>query len=72
MVCSLFGYFITVITSFITEEKIIRNVFSKVFLFGGKMKNHILLIGWDNFIKYSYDEIRANGYTPLIIINDDD
>ena len=67
---SMFGYFITILTSFLTEQRILRDLFIKV-IESGKMKNHIILLGWDNYIKYAYDEVKANGYTPIIVVEDE-
>ncbi len=67
---SIFGYFITIVTSFLTEERIIRNLFARV-VEGGKMKNHVILLGWNSYIRYVYDEIKSNGHTPIVVIEDE-
>ena len=69
---SLFGYFITVVTSFMTEEKIIRGLFIHFMADGGRLKNHIILLGWNSYIKYAYDELMANRYKPLVVVEDED
>ncbi len=70
---SLFGYFITVVSSFITEEKVIRTLFSYFIADGGrKLKGHVILIGWNNYIKYAYEEIVANEIKPLVVVEDED
>ena len=69
---SLFGYFITVVTSFMTEEKIIRGLFAHFIADGGRLKDHIILLGWNSYMKYAYDEIIANRYKPLVVVEDED
>ncbi len=70
---SLFGYFITVISSFITEEKVVRTLFSYFVADGGKkLRDHVILIGWNGYIKYAYEEIVANGIKPLVVVEDED
>ncbi len=69
---SLFGYFITAVSSFMTEEKVLRSLFTHFMADGGKFKDHIILLGWNNYIKYAYDEIIANKYKALVIVEDED
>lgn len=69
---SLFGYFITVVTSIITERRLLSALLSTVFVYSGKLKNHILLMGWDNYVRYAYDEVVSNGYTPVIVVDDEE
>lgn len=72
---ALFGYFITQISSLWSEERM-RNMFLGLYGFirtdGGRFKDHVLLLGWNSFIKSAYDELKSNGITAYIIINDDD
>jgi voltage-gated potassium channel len=70
---SMFGYFLTILSSIITERNVLRSIFAYFMLDGGRrLRNHVILLGWNNHIRYAYDEIVANGLRPVVVVETDD
>jgi len=72
---ALFGYFITQISSLWSEErvmKVIQGIYGFIKTDGGGFRDHVILLGWNNFIKSAYDELIANEIPAYIVVNNDD
>lgn len=68
---SLFGYFISMISSVVTEEKL-STIFKHYFLSdGGRMSNHAIIIGWNEVAKYVYEELRNNDIDCIVLVDNE-
>lgn len=68
---AFFGYFLSLVTSMVTEEKLSRILYGYLFPDGGKMREHALIIGWSELSRYICQELSANGIDYLIIVDDE-
>lgn len=68
---AFFGYFLSLISSMVTEEKLSRILYGYLFPDGEKMKDHVLIIGWSELSRYICQELSANGINYLIIVDDE-
>lgn len=69
----LFGYFVTTLSSIVAEEKLI-NAFKGLFLLSEKikMKNHVVIIGWNEIAKSIHNELKINNQETIILVSDED
>ena len=68
---SLFGYFISMISSIITEEKL-SSIFKYYFVMdGGRLSGHTIIVGWTDVAKYVYEELVNNNVQCIVLVDDD-
>ncbi len=71
---ALFGYFISTLASILSEERLAK-MFPGLYGYftdGGKLKDHAIIIGWNEYAKNAYEEFSLNGVDAVIIVNDEE
>jgi len=71
---ALFGYFISSVSSILSEDRLAK-IFPALYGFGvngDKLRNHIIIIGWNEYARNAYQEVVINGYDAYIVIGSDE
>ncbi|MCD6592088.1 MAG: potassium channel protein [Thaumarchaeota archaeon] len=69
----IFGYAVSSIASIMAERSIFKLARGFFFLGGeGKLKNHIIVIGWNEISKSVCSELKANGYDVVVVVEEDE
>ena len=68
---SIFGYFISMISSVVTEEKL-SMIFKHYFLSdGGRLSNHAIIIGWNEVARNVYEELSNNKINCIVLVDNE-
>ena len=71
---ALFGYFISSLASILSEERLAK-MFPGLYGYftdGGKLKDHAIIIGWNEYAKNAYEEFTLNGVEAVIIVEEEE
>ena len=69
---AFFGYFLSLITSIVAEEKLSKILYGYLLPDGGKRyKEHAVILGWSVLTRYIVQELKANGVRYLIVVDDE-
>ena len=69
----IFGYAVSSIASLMAERSIFKLARGFLFLGGeGRLKDHVIVVGWNRISKSVCDELRVNGYNVLLIVREDE
>jgi len=71
---ALFGYFISSLASILSEERLAK-MFPGLYGYftdGGKLKDHAIIIGWNEYAKNAYEEFSLNGVEAVIVVGDEE
>lgn len=71
---ALFGYFISSLASILSEERLAK-MFPGLYGYftdGGKLKDHAIIVGWNEYAKNAYDEFTLNGVDAVVIVDDEE
>ncbi len=67
---ALFGYFISSVSSVLSEDRLAK-IFPVLYGFGvngEKLRNHVIIIGWNEYAKNAYQEITMNGVDAVVVV----
>ena len=68
----IFGYAVSSIASLMAERSIFKMVRGFFFLKGdAKLRDHVIIVGWNEVTKSVCDELEDNGYRAVIVVEDD-
>ena len=68
----IFGYAVSSIATVMAERsvfKLVRGIF--LMRGGGKLKDHVIIVGWNEVTKSVCDELKNNGHRVVVIVEDD-
>lgn len=71
---ALFGYFISSLASILSEERLAK-MFPGLYGYftdGGRLKDHAIIIGWNEYAKSAYEEFALNGVDAVVIVGDEE
>ncbi len=68
----IFGYAVSSIAAIMAERSIFKMVKGFLFLRGeAKLKDHVIVVGWNEITRSVCDELRSNGYRVVVLVEDD-
>jgi len=68
----IFGYAVSSIAAIMAERSIFKMVRGFLFLRGeAKLKDHVIVVGWNETTRSVCDELRSNGYRVVVLVEDD-
>lgn len=71
---ALFGYFISSVSSILSEDRLAK-LFPGLMGYGvegEKLKNHIIIIGWNEFASNAYQEATLNGIDAVVVVESEE
>ena len=69
----VFGYAVSSIASIMAERSIFKLARGFFFLGGeGRLKNHVIVVGWNELSKAVCSELKANGYKVVLVVERDE
>ena len=69
----VFGYAVSSIASLMAERSIFKLARGFFFLGGeGRLKNHVIVVGWNELSKAVCSELKANGYKVVLVVEKDE
>ena len=69
----VFGYAVSSIASLMAERSIFKLARGFFFLGGeGRLKNHVIVVGWNELSKAVCSELKANGYRVVLVVERDE
>ena len=69
----IFGYAVSSIASLMAERSVFKLARGFLFLGGEeKLRDHVIVVGWNRVSKFVCDEMRVNGQKVVLIVEDDE
>ncbi|HDD66265.1 MAG TPA: hypothetical protein ENG52_01405 [Nitrososphaeria archaeon] len=69
----VFGYAVSSIASIMAERSIFKLARGFFFLGGeGRLRNHVIVVGWNELSKAVCSELRVNGYNVVLVVERDE
>ncbi len=71
---ALFGYFISTLASILSEERLAK-MFPGLYGYftdGGKLRDHAIIVGWNEYAKNAYEEFSLNGVEAVVLVDNDE